>query len=166
MKFIYCPHCGDKLIQKEIGDEGMMPYCNQCEIPVFDVFQTCVIVLVVNEYQEIALLRQDYVSQTTLVCVAGHIKSGETAEYTATREVEEEIGLHTEQLAYMKSYYYEKRDMMMLGFIASVLKAELHLSKEVDHAEWFTLEVALTKVKEGSIAMQLIEDYRESLHNS
>lgn len=62
MHFTYCPHCGEKLVQKEIGDEGKMPYCKNCEIPLWDSFTTCVICAVVNEQKEIALLRQNYVS--------------------------------------------------------------------------------------------------------
>ena len=38
MKFTYCPHCGTKAIQKEIGDEGLMNYCPTCEIPLWDMF--------------------------------------------------------------------------------------------------------------------------------
>ena len=29
MQFQYCPACGAKAIQKEIGDEGLMPYCDR-----------------------------------------------------------------------------------------------------------------------------------------
>ena len=39
MRFAYCPHCGTKAILKEIGDEGLMPYCDQCQIPLWDMSQ-------------------------------------------------------------------------------------------------------------------------------
>lgn len=29
MRFQYCPHCGKKAELKEIGDEGLIPYCAQ-----------------------------------------------------------------------------------------------------------------------------------------
>ena len=45
MKFTYCPDCGTKLIQKEIGDEGLMPYCENCKKPFFEMFSTCIIAL-------------------------------------------------------------------------------------------------------------------------
>lgn len=160
MKYTYCPHCGDKLTHKEIGDEGLMPYCIQCNLPIFDVFHTCIIVVAVNEYDEVVLLRQNYVSDSTYVCVAGHIKTGETAEDTVIREIQEEIGLLVEQVNYVKSYFYEKKGMLMLGFFAKVKKESFVLSKEVDEAEWFSFEEALTKVKQDSIAMQLLSDTR------
>lgn len=75
------------------------------------------------------------------------------------REVGEELGLKVETIQYIKSYYYEKRDMLMLGYVAHVKKTDFNISGEVDQAEWFRLEVAKEKVRNGSIAMQLIEDY-------
>ena len=35
MKFTYCPDCGTALTPKEIGDEGLVPYCTRCKKPLF-----------------------------------------------------------------------------------------------------------------------------------
>ena len=115
MHFTYCPHCGERLVKKEIGVEGLVPWCESCRQPLFDIPDTCVIVLAVNEYGEAVLLRQGYVSKDHYVCVAGHIKPGETAEKSAAREVEEETGLSVEDISYIGSYAYEKRGLLMLG---------------------------------------------------
>lgn len=157
MKFTYCPHCGKKLIKKEIGDEGMIPFCETCSIPLWDMFTTCIITAVINEENEVALLRQDYITKEYYVCVAGHIKLGESAEETVIREVKEELGLDVEKLTYIQSYPMEQREMMMLGYKANVKKADLVLSKEVDSAKWFKFEEALQQIKEGSIAWQLVK---------
>lgn len=156
MKFQYCPHCGTKAVLKEIGDEGMIPYCEQCKVPLWDMFTTCVICAVVNEEKEIALLRQNYVSASNYVCVAGVMKLGESAEETAIREIEEEIGQKVEELSFVKSYPYEKKEMLMLGFHARVNKQEFKLSGEVDAVQWFPLETAQEYLREGSIAWQLV----------
>lgn len=37
MRFQYCPHCGKKSEMKEIGDEGLIPYCAQCKLPLWDI---------------------------------------------------------------------------------------------------------------------------------
>ena len=158
MHFIYCPHCGEKLVKKEIGDEGLIPYCNSCQTPLWDMFTTSIICAVVNEYNEIALLRQEYVSTTKHVCVAGIMQLGESAEETVKREVKEELGLDVLRLQYMRSYEYEKKEMLMLGFKVEVKKAEFQLSQEVDAAEWVAYENALDKLKEGSIAWQLVKE--------
>lgn len=157
MKFTYCPHCGTKAIKKEIGDEGRIPYCAECETPLWDMFMTSIICTVVNEYNEVALLRQDYVTTTSHVCVAGVMKMGESAEETVIREIKEELGQDVEQLTYIQSYPFEKKEMLMLGFKATVKKKEFVLSKEVDAAEWVSFDEALGKLREGSIAWQLVK---------
>lgn len=157
MHFKYCPHCGTEAIQKEIGDEGMMPYCSECKVPLWDMFSTCIICAVVNEQREVALLRQNYVSANQYVCVAGYIKMGESAEETACREVKEEIGQEVEELTFIQSYPFMKKEMLMLGYKATVKKHELSLSGEVDSAEWVKFEDALGKLREGSIAWQLVK---------
>ena len=161
MKFTYCPHCGDKLIKKEIGDEGKIPFCERCSEPMWDMFQTCIITAVVNEEKEVALLRQNYVSTTSYVCVAGVMKMGESAEETVVREVKEEIGLDVERLEFVKSYPYEKKEMLMLGYKSVVKKAAFKTSGEVDSVEWVKFEDALSKLREGSIAWQLVKSVIE-----
>lgn len=161
MRFTYCPHCGSRLIKRETGDEGLIPFCEKCSIPLWDMFTTSIITAVVNEYDEVALLRQDYVSTSCYVCVAGIMKIGESAEDTVIREVAEEIGQQVDEVCYMGSYPYEKKEMLMLGYRASVKKKELVLSKEVDSAEWVKLDNALELLREGSIAWQLVKAVKE-----
>lgn len=162
MRFTYCPFCGSKLVKKEIGDEGMIPFCEKCSVPLWDMFTTSIIVAVVNEHGEVALLRQNYVSTTSYVCVAGIMKLGESAEETVIREVKEEIGQDVESLEFVRSYPYEKKEMLMLGFKATVKKQDMKLSGEVDAAEWVKLEDALSLLREGGIAWQLVKTIMES----
>ncbi len=157
MWFTYCPYCGTKLISKEIGDEGIIPFCDKCNIPLWDMFTTSIIAAVVNEYGEVALLRQNYVSTTKYVCVAGIMKIGESAEETVICEVKEEIGQDVENLEFISSYPYEKREMLMLGYIATVSKQDFKLSSEVDSVEWVKYENALSLLREGSIGWQLVK---------
>lgn len=161
MHFTYCPHCGTRLISKEIGDEGMIPYCENCNIPLWDMFTTSIIAAVVNEYEEIALLRQNYVSATKYVCVAGIMKIGESAEDAVIREVQEEIGQKVEKLKFIRSYPYEKKEMLMLGYKATVKKHDFQLSGEVEFAEWVKFENALSLLREGGVAWQLVKSVIE-----
>ena len=156
MHFTYCPHCGTKAILKEIGDEGFIPYCDACRTPLWDMFTTSIICAVINEENEIALLRQDYVSTSNLVCVAGIMKQGESAEDAVIREVKEELGLDVEELAYIRSYPYNKKEMLMLGFRAQVRKHDFSLSGEVDAAQWVPILEAPDKLREGGVAWQLV----------
>ncbi len=160
MKFNYCPDCGEKLILKPIGDEGDVPFCEKCGKPWFDMFSSAVIVLVVNESGEAALLRQGYISDKYYNLVSGYIKPGETAEETARREVAEEIGIEMTDLRLVGTYWFAKKDMMMIGFIGRANKAEFTLSGEVDGAEWVPAGKALKMVHpKGSVSYALLDEY-------
>ena len=52
MHYIYCPECGEKLVDKPAGDEGLVPFCEKCGKFRFDMFDSCVIILVANEFDE------------------------------------------------------------------------------------------------------------------
>lgn len=161
MEFIYCPGCGLKLIKNKIGDEGEVPFCSRCSRPWFDFSYPCIIALVVNEFGEIALLRQSYGEPGRYVFVAGFIKSGERAESAVCREVREELGLEVESVKYINSYYFEKHDNLMLGFACRALKGAFTLSDEVETAGWFNIHDALNELKDSSIAKRLLLDYLE-----
>ncbi len=136
MHYNYCPLCGEKLIDRKAGDDGNVPYCTQCNKFWFDSFSSCVIILVANEYNEIALLRQDYMSVDHATFVSGYITPGENAETAALREVREELGLDLESIHYAGSYWFGKKDLLMIGFIGFAKKADFVLSSEVDSAQW------------------------------
>jgi len=136
MHYQYCPFCGKKLIDKRAGDDGNVPFCAYCNKFWFDSFSTCVIILVANEYNEIALLRQGYMSDKYTSFVSGYISPGENAETAAIREVKEELGLDLEQICYAGSYWFGKKELLMLGFIAFAKKSDFVLSTEVDSAQW------------------------------
>lgn len=136
MRYKYCPECGKKLAEKQAGDDGAVPFCEKCGKYWFDSFASCVIILVANEYNEIAMLRQNYLSDRYASFVSGYMKPGESAEETAMREVKEELGLTPDRLDYAGTYWFASHDMLMHGFIATVTKAGFTLSGEVDSAEW------------------------------
>lgn len=160
MRFKFCPDCGEKLIQKQLGDEGDVPFCEKCEKPWFEMFSSAVIVLVVNEDGEAALLRQDYISTEFRNLVSGYMKPGEKAEETARREVLEEIGIEMTELRLVKTFWFAKKEMLMIGFVGHTNKADFTLSKEVDSAEWVAAGEAIKLVHpKGSISYALLDEY-------
>lgn len=162
MHFQYCPNCGARLKEKEIGDEGLVPYCDLCKTPWFDMFSTCIIALVVNENGEAALLRQGYISSQYYNLVSGYMKPGETAEITAQREIYEEIGIQVSSLEFAGTYWYGKKDMLMIGFLAKANRGDFVLSGEVEAAEWVAAEDAIRMVHpKGSVSYALLEKYLE-----
>lgn len=142
MHYKYCPECGAKLIDRTAGDDGAVPYCTVCQRYWFDSFASCVIVMVVNEFDEIAMLHQSYISDEYETFVAGFMTSGETAEQAAVREVKEELGLDVGRLEYAGTHWFAKREQLMHAYIGYVKKADFTLSPEVNSANWVALDEA------------------------
>ena len=160
MRFTYCPDCGQKLVDKLIGDEGNVPYCERCKRPLFDMFSSCVIILVTNDDGQVALLRQNYISTQYYNLVSGYIKPKETPEETAYREVQEEIGVRLSSLDFVGTFWFDKKDMLMIAFVGKTTDKELTLSGEVDEAKWVDAKQALNMVHpKGSVSYTLIEHY-------
>jgi len=142
MRYKFCPECGRMLVDRKAGDEGNVPYCETCEKYWFDTFASCVIIMVVNDEDEVALLTQSYLSSEYKSFVAGYITPGETAEETAVREVKEEIGVDIERLDYEGTHWFAAREQLMHGYVGYAKKCELVLSEEVDEAEWVPVKDA------------------------
>lgn len=160
MHFKFCPYCGSSLSSKNMGDEGEVPYCLKCKRSFFDMFSTCVIALVVNEFDEAVLLEQKYISEKYKNLISGYMKPGETAEAAAKREVKEEVGLELTDLKPAGTYWFEKNELLMIAFIGKAPKSELKLSEEVDGAQWVKLEKAVNMVHpKGSISNAVIVEY-------
>ena len=140
MNFKFCPKCGSKLIEKSAGDDGMIPYCEKCNEYFFNIFPTCVIALVVNQYNEIVLLKQSYLSDKYMTFPAGYMTEGESAEEAIKREIKEEIGLDAERITYVVSKWFHLKNILMLGFFVKVKKSDFVLSSEVDEANWTSIE--------------------------
>ena len=106
MKYKFCPECGEMLIEKELGDEGLIPYCNTCKKPYF-----------------------------------------------------EKVGQRSDKLRYIKSYYYEKHELLMLGYLMKVEKGDFSKSIEVDELKWFSFDDAILKLRCGSIGEKHLLNY-------
>lgn len=140
MKFTYCPICGEKLIERNLGDEGLVRFCTHCDVPHFDSPSSCVEVLVINEYKQIVLLKQNYISKTHWTLVTGYVKNGDTLEETVVKEVLEETGQVVDSMQYVSSYYIKQRELIMAGFIVFVNSRPFIKSKEVDDIMWCELQ--------------------------
>jgi len=156
MHFTYCPDCGAKTALRQMGDDGDVPYCENCKKPLFDMFSTCVLSVVKNSRGEIALIMQSYGQQEHYVGVAGYMKCGETAEDAALREIREEIGIQADNIRFLFSRWHEAKGQLMLCFCAESDAETFTLSQEVREAKWFAPEQAAAATREGSIIRQVV----------
>ena len=161
MRYTYCPDCGKPLTPRQLGDEGLVPWCEGCQRPWFDTFSTCIIVAVMNADGQVLLQRERRRPEME-VLVAGFIKPGDTAEDTVRREIAEETGLTTTSLRYVASYPHMDGNMLMLGYCAQA-EGELQPSaSEVVSSRWATMEDAVASLREGSIAQQVVMAIRNA----
>ena len=160
MKHKYCPHCGSFLSKRETGDEGLVPYCEKCEKFVFDSAEPCIIALIVNELNEVCVIKQSY-GRDIPVLVAGYIKLGATAEETILAEVKEEIGHDVLSYQYVNSYFHQKSEALMLGYLVHVNKQEFELSTELNEAHWVSIEEAGILLKDATTAIKLYNDCKK-----
>ena len=142
MELNFCTQCGDTLEYKEIGDEGKQKYCKRCNKYFFDNPASCVLVTIVNENNQVLLLKQNYISTKNYTLCSGYLKKGDTLEDTVVREVSEETGQQVISCEYVQSYYFEPKNLIMTGFIAYVRTSEFTTSNEVDDLMWVVLEKA------------------------
>lgn len=139
MIFKYCAECGHKLEDIKMGDDDcrICPSCKKIygsnPLPVVEV-------LVVNEFQEILLLKQNYISETKWTVVSGYMIDGETIEEAVAREVMEETGQEVVRCQYISSYYFAPKQLIMIGFIAYVRKTQFAESDEVDDLKWYQMD--------------------------
>lgn len=163
MKFTFCPDCGAKLIGRAIGDDGDVPYCERCNRPWFDIFYNCVIVLV-KRGDKYALIRQHSgdgsISEDRFVCVSGYIMTNETAEQAAVREVTEELGLKPVKVRLVATYTYQKKQMLMTGFLAELPEGDFSLSDELITAQWFDEAEVGVRLADSSVAKLLFNDIK------
>ena len=160
MHFTFCPHCGAKLGSVPFGDDGRVPWCQACHKPFFDIFPVVAITMVVNEEEEVALLKPKYMSEQYYNFVSGYVQPGEAAELCAAREVQEEIGVQVRDVHFVCSHWESEQQMLLLGFVARATKGDFTLSEEINAAKWVPAAEALNLVyPEGKITHTLLAQY-------
>lgn len=162
MRYTHCPDCGRILTARELGDEGLVPWCDECRRPWFDSFSTCIITAVMNADGQVLLQRESRRPEME-VLVAGYVKPGESAEDATRREIAEETGLAATSLRYMGSWPHGGGDRLMLGFAAQAEGETRPDSTEVVSSRWATLDEAVAALREGSIAQQVVQAIRCAL---
>lgn len=146
--FNFCVQCGSPLEYKAVGDEGSQKYCKKCSKFYFSEPSCCILAAIINEKNQVLLLKQNYISRDKYTLCSGYSQMGETLEETVCREVREETGYNVYKTEYVSGYYYTPKNLVMPGFIAYIMgEPVLFLkSKEVDEMRWADLDKAADMV--------------------
>jgi NAD+ diphosphatase len=155
----YCRECGTKLVPRELENEGIVPYCPECEQYRFPQYNVAVSMIVVNEEKDEILLIQQY-GRPSYILVAGYVGRGESLEDAVAREVREETGMTVSHMKFNRTQFFEKSDTLMCNFTAFVKdSSELDTNYEIDSYSWFTRDEARANIRPNSLAEYFLVSY-------
>ncbi len=158
----HCTECGTLLIDKELENEGMVPYCPKCEAYRFPMFNSAVINICVDEKTGNILLIQQY-GRPYYILVAGYVTRGEGLEETVAREVKEETGMTVKRIKFNRTKFYEPSNVLMSNFTVFVDADELDCNYEVDSYKWFTPDEARKNIRPNSLAAEFLNKYLDEV---
>lgn len=148
---MFCRDCGEKLTLRFLENEGLVPFCPNCNKFKFPFFPVAVSMTVVNRAETKVLLAR-HVGDEDFKLFAGYIKKGESAEKAIPRELREETRLNAVKWRYFGSRYHEEKDLLMLNFIVTADEGETVLNEELEEVRWCNPEEARALIKKSSTA--------------
>lgn len=155
--------CGEALIEKECGMEGLVPFCPSCKEFRFPMYNVAVSLIVVNEENEKILLIQQY-SKRRYVLVAGYVNRGEQVEEAVCRELKEEMGLTVKSMRFNRTSFYEPSNTLMCNFTVFVGNdKDLCTNEEIDLYRWFSKEEARENIAPNSLASKFLCAYLDEV---
>ena len=155
----YCFECGTKLIEKELENEGIVPYCPKCEQYRFPMYNVAVSMIVINEQTGEILLIKQY-DRPHFVLVAGYVNRGEQVEHAVGREIKEETGMTVSRIKFNRTSFFEPSNTLMYNFTSFVKDAsELSTNAEIDSYQWFSPDDARRNIRPNSLAESFLNAY-------
>ena len=155
----HCFECGTKLIEKELENEGIVPYCPKCEQYRFPMYNVAVSMIVINEQTGETLLIKQY-DRPHFVLVAGYVNRGEQVEHAVGRELKEETGMTVSRIKFNRTSFFEPSNTLMCNFTAFVKdNSELSTNAEIDSYQWFSPDDARRNIRPNSLAESFLNAY-------
>lgn len=155
----FCHECGTKLMQKELENEGIIPFCPKCKVYRFPVYNVAVSMIVINKKTDKILLIKQY-GKDYYVLVAGYVNRIEQLEHAVAREIKEETGMNVSQIKFNRTRFYEPSDVLMCNFTAFVEDdSDFCVNEEIDDYCWFTYEEARKNIRQNSLAAYFLNAY-------
>lgn len=166
----FCQRCGTETVLRQAGWSRR---CEPCELDIFPRTDPAVIVAVESADGERLLLGANANWRGRMYsCFAGFVEAGESLEATVHREIEEEAGVHLEDVRYIASQPWPYPRSLMIGFRARASNARQARpdGEEIIDVRWCTRdEIGSALNGDGpiglpgpaSIARALIVDWYE-----
>lgn len=155
----YCQVCGTKLETRyDKGDYKDDPYCPKCHQFRYPNFSAAVSMIIYTlDKKKVLLAKKSTIPHWAFV--AGYISKGESAEETVDRELKEETGLDVISKHINGTAYFARSNTLILNFTVYVEEKEIHLSDELDKAEFLSIEEAEKRLDPNSLAGKFYAKY-------
>jgi NAD+ diphosphatase len=155
----HCRECGAALIEKELKNEGIVPFCPKCGEFRFPMYNVAVSMIVVNRQTNQILLIQQY-GKTSYVLVAGYVNRTESLENAVAREIKEETGMTVSEIRFNRTRFFERSNTLMCNFTAFVENdAEFQTNEEIDSFAWFDYNEARRNIRPNSLAAYFLNTF-------
>jgi NAD+ diphosphatase len=159
----YCTECGAELVDKYLENEGVVPFCKNCNQFRFPMYNVAVSIICIDAVKNKILLIKQY-GKDDFILIAGYVNKGENAENAVARELMEETGLKAEKITYNRSSYFEPSNTLMLNF-SCVISSDsvLNTNDEIDFCQWFDFDSARKNIKPNCLAQEFLDSYLDKL---
>lgn len=154
-----CWECGSKLIEKELENEGIVPYCPSCKQFRFPMYNVAVSMIVRNAEDKKIMLIKQY-NKDRYILVAGYVTRGESIENAVKRELKEETGMTPSMIEFNRTKFFEPSNTLMCNFTVWVENTnDLNVNYEIDSFSWFTPDEAQKEIYPNSLAEEFLNKY-------
>lgn len=151
----YCEACGTALELREQPEDGLRPWCPQCQRWRYPSFSVACSMIVYHPEGDRILTIDQYGKEGILV--AGYVARGDDLESTVRREVREECGLELASVVFNASSFFEPSNTLMVNFVCHAASAELQPNPgEVDRAHWIPVDRILDAMLPNSLARRFV----------
>lgn len=150
----FCGYCGNKTTPSQ---KEFTKHCTHCSTLHYPHYAPSIIVCIYRP-GEILLGRSALFEAGVYSTLAGFIEAGETAEAAVHREINEEVGLSVQTVAFFGTQPWPFPRSFMLGYTAQYLSGDIHIDpNELEDARWFSITKLPTLPNSASIAYRLIQ---------
>lgn len=153
----FCGACGGRTRAEQAGH---LRRCEDCRKMHFPRIEPAVIMLVESPDRRRCLLaRHRGAAEGSYSTLAGFVEIGESLEDAVRRELNEEAGVHVDEVTYQASQAWPFPSGLMVGFRATASTEEVAVDEdELTEARWFTRDEvrALPNTRHDSIESYLV----------
>ncbi|MBI3091312.1 MAG: NUDIX hydrolase [Candidatus Tectomicrobia bacterium] len=141
LRFTYCPLCAAPLEpHRHEGERPPRPRCARCGYVHYLDPKVAACTIPAVDGKVVLLRRAINPEKGKWVFPGGFVDRGEKVEHAAVRETREELGIEVEIERLLNVYSYENFDVIIIVYLARMLRGELRPGAEAAEARLFSPE--------------------------